>query len=217
MSGSICFTETLRGQLAAPQPAAGTVLALMDLQVALDAALPRGMAGVQGRIIQGCLQASWLCPQALTVLEGRVEILRQTAANSCEMRYDLLCAAPPGVAVFGGGSLLRVLGVKDVSHHSGYRWPRALWVETTRLRLDLYAVAGAVVPADIFKQLPASPAQPLASGVVRIHGAGFVRQLLSLRSHSPQGRWQALRNLLGFLRFFVARLARVYGGTHARA
>ena len=217
MSGSICFVETLRGQVHNPVQSAGTALCLQDLQVAICATPPQGMAGMQGCITGGRVLAACIGPHALNVLGGRVDILRQTSAFRCEMRYDMLCAVLPTAVLAGTFPLLRVQGVKDVSHRSGHCWPRALWVETTTLRLDLYEVPAGTTLADFLDQPSALPAQPLASGVVRLHVADFLRLLRTLRSHSPQGAWAALRNLCSFVYFFAARLLRVYAGPSRRA
>lgn len=197
MTGSIRFTESMRGQVTGPAPFSGTPLALLGLQVAVSSRPVRGMEGMRGRITAGRVRVPCLSSDALEVTGGTIEILRKVSAHACEMRYVLHCQLPGGIRQF------RLHGVKDVSHHSGLLWPRAIWVEPTTLKL-------AVVELPDPGQPDAARAAPAIAGVVVIRARDFARQLASFRSVNPLGRWNAILDLLHFLRFFVLRLQAVY-------
>ena len=198
MSGSICFTESMHGQVTGPAPCRGTVLELLDLQVVLSNRPAQGRGGMCGSIAAGRVRVPCLCSDVLEVWGGTVEILRQVSPHACEMRYLLQCRAP------GSDRQFRLHGVKNVSHHSGLRWPRAIWVETTTLKLSVVELPDA-------RQPDAPRAAPAVAGVVLIRPRDFARQLASFRSVNPLGRWQALKDVLHFLRFFLLRLRGVYG------
>ena len=197
MSGSIRFTETMRGQLGSPPQARGTRLDLLGLRVQISSQPAQGMDGMRGSIEGGQVQLPWLCPDSLEVLGGSVEILRRVPEQACEMRYELLCALP------GSAGRLRLQGVKDISHRQRLLLPRAIWRETTTLQVMVFEVAGITPAAPV-------PERWLASGTAVIHARDFARQLLTFRSTSPAGYRAAAINLLQFLRFFVRRLAEVY-------
>ena len=140
MSGSICFTESMHGQVTGPAPCRGTVLELLDLQVVLSTRPAQGRGGMCGSIAAGRVRVPCLCSDVLEVWGGTVEILRQVSPHACEMRYLLQCRAP------GSDRQFRLHGVKNVSHHSGLRWPRAIWVETTTLKLSVVELPDARQP-----------------------------------------------------------------------
>jgi hypothetical protein len=174
-------------------------LNLRQIAVAVNTAASTEEGGLRGSIQSGIVEAKGLDEQALVVQRGEFELLPKAMHGERRMRYRLYCRTPNGRRGF------LLYGFKRIANRSGRLLPLAIWRETTTLYVSVYQLAGlgADAPAE-------QPGQLVATGVIRIHWADFVRQLLTFRSRGAPGVPGHIRNLWAFAQFFVAALASVY-------
>lgn len=208
---SIHFVETMRGYGAAIVPQTSDTgswafreerafsLALRQIAVLVDTAASTSDGGLRGSIQSGTIEAPGLDAQALRVERGQFELLSEATGGERRMRYHLYCRTQSGE----GGFLL--YGFKRIANQSGKPLPLAIWQETTTLYVSIYELkmlgAGA---------LAEQPGPLIATGVIHIHWADFIRQMLTFRSYGAAGVLGHIRNMWSFGRFFVAALASVY-------
>jgi len=193
--------DRLVGQTLAQALQEGRVfpLALRQIAVAVHTAVSTDAGGLRGTIESGIVEAKRLDEQALVIQRGELELLPEATRGERRMRYRLYCRTQNGRR----GFLLD--GFKRIANHSGKPLPLAIWRETTTLYVWVYELAALGADA-----LAEQHGQLVATGVVRIHWADFLRQLLSFRSRGATGVAGHARNLWAFARFFVAALASVY-------
>jgi hypothetical protein len=174
-------------------------LALRQIAVAVNTAAPTDDGGLRGAIESGIVEAKRLDEQALVIQRGEFELLPEATGGERRMRYRLYCRTPNGQRRF------LLYGFKRIANHSGKPLPLAIWRETTTLYVSMYELAATGADA-----LAEQPGQLVAVGIIRIHWADFVRQLLTFRSHGAPGVAGHVRNMWAFAQFFVAALASVY-------
>jgi hypothetical protein len=174
-------------------------LALRQLAIAVNTTALGDDGGLRGVIERGIVEATGLDDQALVVARGEFELLPKALGGERRMRYRLYCRTQNGRR----GFLLD--GFKRIANHSGLPLPLAVWSETTTLHVFIYELAAFGAHA-----LAEQPGPLVATGIVRIHWADFVRQLLTFRSRGAPGVMGYVGNVWGFTQFFVSRLASVY-------
>ena len=174
-------------------------LALRQIAVAVNTAVSTEDGGLRGFIQSGIVEAKGLDDQVLVIQHGEFELLPKAIGGERRMRYRLYCRTPNGRRGF------LLYGFKRIANHSGRPLPLAIWRETTTLYVSVYELAalGVDAPAE-------QPEQLVATGVIRIHWADFVRQLLTFRSRGAPGVPGNIRNMWVFAQFFVTALASVY-------
>ena len=174
-------------------------LALRQIAVAVNTTASTEDGGLRGFIQSGIVEAKGLDEQALVVQNGEFELLSEATGGERRMRYRLYCRT------WNGRRGFLLYGFKRIANRRGRPLPLAIWRETTTLYVTVYELAALGVDA-----LAEQPGQLVATGVIRIHFADFVRQLLTFRSRGARGARGHIRNMWAFARFFAAALASVY-------
>jgi len=101
-----------------------------------------------------------------------------------------------------GDNEITLAGYKDVHDDFGFD----LWRDTTTLNVNV--LSGHVAEGDDAR------AEIAAAGRVRLSAGAFLRELVSLRGRTPDGR-SDLGTVLRFVRFFLRNLWQVYGPSFA--